>query len=164
MQNVYTIPEQPESILDGADISLHVAGRGRRLANLLIDSFLFDTIVSIVFVLSIKNIIDSGRQPNPDDMMNLVVPFYGYSFLFFIAYNTLFEWLSQGKSPGKLLTGTRAVNEDGTRIGFKKAILRTLCRLIPFEMFSALGSPSHPWHDSLTKTRVINERRSVLPS
>ncbi|HEX9513187.1 MAG TPA: hypothetical protein VF939_22005 [Puia sp.] len=33
---------------------------------------------------------------------------------------------------------------------------------VPFEVFSALGSPCHPWHDRWTDTLVIDERLSQL--
>jgi hypothetical protein len=36
-------------------------------------------------------------------------------------------------------------------------------RLVPFEQFSALGSPSYPWHDRWTKTIVIDEKLTTLP-
>jgi hypothetical protein len=38
---------------------------------------------------------------------------------------------------------------------FKDALLRSLCRLIPFEVFSGFGVP---WHDSLTNTMVVKKR------
>lgn len=36
-------------------------------------------------------------------------------------------------------------------------ILRTLCRLIPFEALSCLGEKSRGWHDRLSRTWVISE-------
>ena len=61
------------------------------------------------------------------------------------------------------MNGTRAVNEDGTRITFKTALLRSLSRLVPFEAFSALGAnPPYPWHDRWTGTYVIDETQSRL--
>jgi len=71
------------------------------------------------------------------------------------------EGLFKGKSLGKLITGTRAVNTDGTNISFKTALLRGLSRIVPFEPFSALGGPSHPWHDKWTNTYVIDEKLST---
>ena len=43
------------------------------------------------------------------------------------------------------------------------AFLRSLCRLVPFEPFSALKKPSYPWHDRWTRTLVIVEKLSNLP-
>ena len=72
------------------------------------------------------------------------------------------EALTGGRSLGKLITGTRAVNADGSAISMQTAFWRGLCRAVPFEAFSALGSPSYPWHDKWTNTYVIDLRQSVL--
>jgi hypothetical protein len=58
-----------------------------------------------------------------------------------------------------MITGTKAVNHDGSNISAKTAFLRTLCRLVPFEPFSAFGIP---WHDSWTHTHVIDVKQSQL--
>ena len=76
---------------------------------------------------------------------------------------------SSGKTLGKLITGTKAVNEDGSKLTFGKAVGRTLCRFIPFEVFSFLGGQDRPkgWHDRIPKTIVVSTRHpknSVAPS
>jgi uncharacterized RDD family membrane protein YckC len=58
---------------------------------------------------------------------------------------------------GKLITGSKVVRHDGTAIDWKDAVVRTLCRFIPFEAFSALGT--YPWHDQLSKTKVVKVRK-----
>jgi uncharacterized RDD family membrane protein YckC len=82
---------------------------------------------------------------------------------FFVFIIAILESVTGGKTLGKLITGTRAVNQDGTRVSPRTAILRCLSRMVPFEPFSALGSPSFPWHDRWTNTFVIDERESTLP-
>ena len=72
------------------------------------------------------------------------------------------EALFGGKSLGKLITRTRAVNDDGTRISTGTAFLRGLSRAVPFSAFSALGTPCYPWHDRWTHTLVIDEKASVI--
>ncbi|HEX2627520.1 MAG TPA: RDD family protein, partial [Chitinophagaceae bacterium] len=67
------------------------------------------------------------------------------------------EKLFQGYTIGKLLTGTRAVRNDGKELTWKDAIVRSLCRMIPFEVLS--GFAYRPWHDSITKTTVVQVRR-----
>jgi uncharacterized RDD family membrane protein YckC len=81
-----------------------------------------------------------------------------------MALMTAVEYFTHGKTLGKLFTRTRAVNDDGTRLTPKTAFLRSICRIIPFEAFSALGSPCYPWHDKLSKTYVIDDRTSSLPA
>ncbi len=93
---------------------------------------------------------------------------YVFSYLltitFFVFILAILESVSGGKDPWKIGSpGTRAVNQDGTRISARTAILRCLSRLVPFEPFSALGSPSFPWHDRWTNTYVVDERESTLP-
>jgi uncharacterized RDD family membrane protein YckC len=61
-----------------------------------------------------------------------------------------------GRTLGKLITGSKAVREDGTSLTWKDACLRSLSRMVPFEPFSALGGA--PWHDRWTKTTVVRTR------
>ncbi|HXB09635.1 MAG TPA: RDD family protein [Puia sp.] len=88
---------------------------------------------------------------------------YALAVSFHLVYYTVFEAATGGKTLGKFITRTRAVNADGTRLTIQTALLRNLCRLIPFEPFSAFGKPSYPWHDSLSKTLVVDETLSQLP-
>jgi len=74
----------------------------------------------------------------------------------YFATNFLMEGLSKGRSLGKVITRTVAVNKDLSRIGWKQAFMRSLCRLIPIEPLSGLGG--FPWHDEFTKTIVIRKR------
>jgi hypothetical protein len=60
-----------------------------------------------------------------------------------------------GRTIGKLSTNTIAITQDGTPFTFKHALVRSICRSIPFEQFSALGYM--PWHDSLSKTAVVKK-------
>ena len=71
------------------------------------------------------------------------------------------ETLFKGKSFGKLITGTRAVNLDGSLITVRTAMLRALSRAVPFDVFSALGTTCNPWHDKWTDTMVMDEKRST---
>ncbi len=72
------------------------------------------------------------------------------------------EAITKGRSLGKLITKTKAVNEDGTSISVSTAFTRGLSRAVPFNSFSALGNPPHPWHDKWTKTYVIDIKDSFI--
>jgi uncharacterized RDD family membrane protein YckC len=74
----------------------------------------------------------------------------------YVVYYTFCEKVFKGYTLGKLLTGTRAIREDGSELTFKDAILRSLSRLVPFEPFSGFGP--RPWHDSWTNTVVVKSR------
>ena len=56
---------------------------------------------------------------------------------------------------GKCVTGTTIVNETGERPGFGTILLRTFCRLIPFEALSFFGADARGWHDTITNTYVV---------
>lgn len=71
-------------------------------------------------------------------------------FLYHSSLETVF-----GKTVGKMITKTRVVDEGGDKINFSEAAVRSLCRFIPFEAFTFLGS-GLGLHDRLSKTRVIN--------
>jgi uncharacterized RDD family membrane protein YckC len=72
-----------------------------------------------------------------------------------VIYYTISEGVSKGRTIGKMVTGTIAIREDGVPFTFKDAFMRSLCRIIPFEPFSALGY--RPWHDSMSKTAVVKK-------
>ena len=71
----------------------------------------------------------------------------------------LTELIFKGKSFGKLITKTRVVMEDGSNPTYLDYLKRSFCRLIPFEAFSFLGSEGRGWHDSVSKTYVVDEVR-----
>jgi uncharacterized RDD family membrane protein YckC len=82
--------------------------------------------------------------------------------LMYSVYMALVETIFRGRSIGKFITGTKAVNEDGSSISFTTALARGFARIVPFEAFSALGNPSYPWHDKWCRTYVIDIKDSGL--
>jgi uncharacterized RDD family membrane protein YckC len=134
------------------------ASTGKRFANFLIDYVIFLLImggVGIVWVLTNPESFD--RMNNGNDfgfnLAGLVI--YGF-------YMSCIEAVTTGRSLGKLITGTKAVNEDGSNISAGTAFKRGLSRMVPFEIFSALGSPSYPWHDKWSHTYVIDIKKSSI--
>lgn len=78
------------------------------------------------------------------------------TLLLYALYMGASETIFNGRSLGKFVTGTRAVNLDGSAITGKTAFLRGLSRAVPFNAFSALGTPPNPWHDRWTDTMVVS--------
>lgn len=74
-----------------------------------------------------------------------------------IIYYTLFESIS-GKSLGKYITRTKVINLNGEKTVWTIILLRSVCRLIPFDQLSFLVSNEKGWHDKLSKTIVIEEQ------
>lgn len=138
------------------------ASTGKRLANYIIDLVSFYIIfVLLLFGILIEN--PEATETLQDDSVGTDLMFRLLTYILLALYVFLFELIFKGKSLGKLITGTRAVNEDGTPITPTTALLRALSRMVPFEQFSALGNPSHPWHDKWTRTYVIDEKASKIP-
>ena len=79
--------------------------------------------------------------------------------LVFVVISIFYYSLSEGlfgRSIGKIVTGTVVVDENGEKPSFGTIFKRTLCRLIPFDGFSFLGSRG--WHDSISDTYVVNKK------
>ena len=89
-------------------------------------------------------------QPDIQSLENSLI-----TLVVLIMSYTLLEGSTKGRTLGKLVTGTKAVKEDGSPIDWKDAFMRSLCRVVPFEPISALWG--HPWHDRWTRTLVVRE-------
>jgi uncharacterized RDD family membrane protein YckC len=163
MGNTSNAPNYNDTILDDVDYDLVQAGGWTRFGNLILDSIFFNICQAVFMAIYGMFESETARLTHTEGDMGY---FWGRvltQVLLSLFYYFAFETLTGGKTIGKYLTGTRAVNEDGTRISTKTALLRSLIRMIPFEFLSALGSPCYPWHDRWTKTYVVDERRSRLP-
>lgn len=77
------------------------------------------------------------------------------SYTFLVAYYFTMESLTN-KTLGKYITNTKVVMQNGEDPSSKDILIRSLCRLIPFDGFSFLGSIGKGWHDSISKTHVVN--------
>lgn len=134
------------------------ATQGQRFINFFIDNLLMRLALSYVTGLVIGKV---GFLLFPDFMyrMNdgennaiLFVLAYIIVIINYLVYYTLCEKLLRGYTLGKLITKTRAIRTDGDELTFIDALLRSLCRLVPCEVFSGFGVP---WHDRWTNTMVV---------
>ena len=138
------------------------ASQGQRFLNWLIDnllmrfglSYLSGTIVGFLMAKLFPEY--TMRIIYEQTTVDLVVISYSLAFFNYLVYYTFCEKVFKGYTLGKLITGTRAIRDDGQELTFKDAILRSLSRLVPFEAFS--GFADRPWHDSWTKTSVVKVR------
>lgn len=145
-----------------SDIHLVPAGTGQRFLNFFIDNLLmrfglsFLTSAGVGVLLGLffpEYILRISENPERGDMLLLA---YLIWIINTLLYYTICEKGFKGYTLGKLITGTRAIREDGNELTFKDALLRSLSRLVPFEAFSAFGG--YPWHDAWTKTMVVKSR------
>lgn len=144
----------------GAEHYLPVAPSGLRLANYLVDIILFYCIyLGAMFLIAMAVVYSSGDVESLNEFMDSgegKLCNYAAAYAVLIIVYTLIEGASGGRSLGKLITGTVAVREDGSRITWRDALMRSLCRCIPFEPLSGFGG--YPWHDKFTKTMVVRKR------
>lgn len=141
--NPYEAPQSDVSA-EGAYPPLGVtvdASKGARLVTLLIDWF---AILVIMFGIGIAMAVFDIQS---DQLGNVL----GWAVM--IGYYVGFEFLISA-TPGKLVTRTRVVGEDGSKPSLLRIFGRTLMRFVPFEPFS-LAFGDRAWHDSASRTRVV---------
>ncbi|MBN9383490.1 MAG: RDD family protein [Chitinophagaceae bacterium] len=157
-----SLTQQPEEhILSDFEVELDPAGRDLRFVNFIVDRLLFYLFSRgfNIFWGRFMTLVMYDEDYYVRYTLSLVVGLLLYG-LFMGATEALFK----GKTLGKVFTGTRVVNPDGTPVSIKMAFLRGFSRMVPFEPFSAFGGDwPRPWHDSWTNTYVVKERTSTLP-
>ena len=138
------------------------ATTGQRFLNFLIDNLLMRFGLSY-FTATIVGFFLGSLFPeftysliNGNNQLGLLLLAYIIAIFNYLVYYTFCEKVFNGYTLGKLITGTKAVREDGAPLTFKDSFMRSLIRLVPFEPFSGFGG--YPWHDNWTKTKVIKSR------
>lgn len=127
-----------------------VAGKMRRFINFVIDMFCFYALMLFVGVFIVLVFGEDRLNALFDGVYGIA-----FSVACYFAYYTLLEG-TFSFTIGKLLTGTRVVATVEGKSRYTQALMRTLCRHIPFEPFSLLASDENvAWHDSLAKTKVV---------
>jgi uncharacterized RDD family membrane protein YckC len=142
--------------------SMKVASGGKRFANLLIDNIIIQVLSAGAGFLLGMAYVSSKAAANEvltdDDEATLNIIGFALGIGIAVGYFAITEALFQ-RTLAKFVTGTIVVSSSGERPSFGQIVGRSFARLIPFEAFSFLGN-SNPvgWHDSLSGTRVIDNR------
>lgn len=148
--------------LDDPILQVIQATTGQRLLNYIADNLLMKYGLSYITGMLIGSVMSSVapelliRATSMENVWSFTLVSLLIGYINYIIYYTLCEKLFKGYTFGKLITGTRAVDKNGRELSFKDSLLRSLCRLVPFELFSGLNG--HPWHDRWTGTMVIKAR------
>jgi uncharacterized RDD family membrane protein YckC len=147
-----TNPYQPPAEDDAASAAPSSAdyveaSQGQRFANLVLDNIAF-IIFSAVLGAALQ-LVGLG-----DLLQGVFGNFFG--IITITVYYVVFEGI-WGRTPAKLITGTRVVHVDGGPPRFMQIVGRTLTRFVPLEPFSFLGSGTG-WHDRWSSTRVVRAR------
>lgn len=141
------------------------ASKGSRFANYIIDLIInMVFIYAIIFLISVLLYSISEDQYAVDEFfykMENINPFLDRlitgTFLALLYFIT--ETMLKGKTIGKYITKTRVVLEDGTNPTALDYLKRSFSRIIPFEAFSFLGADARGWHDTISKTYVVDAIR-----
>jgi uncharacterized RDD family membrane protein YckC len=148
----------------GDDLPLVLASRWQRFFNRIIDGAgvmlvgaLLGFVLGAAFAAADQQ--DALRALTHPGMLAELGFGIGSAVLYYTCFEALF-----GCTLGKLVTGTRVVDERGGPITWGQAFGRSLCRYIPFEPFSVLGSEDDEvrgWHDRIPRTFVVRRRGVV---
>lgn len=133
-----------------------LATQGQRFLNYIIDLIVQYLIIFVLgFIFTILSLLTG--YTGIMDWIGSMGDLEGYVVFFFVVilYYTLFESLCS-RTIGKYITKTIVVNEDGSKPDSQIILKRTLCRLIPFDGLSFLGS-GRGWHDSISDTYVVDK-------
>jgi uncharacterized RDD family membrane protein YckC len=149
MENSYSVNQTQPDLLDDYGVNLTRASAGQRFGN-----FIIDIIVYYGLFIGLGVVFSQILVVLATPLVNLVS---------LGLYFSLVELIFGGRTLGKMITGTRAVQEDGSPITASQAFARGFSRVVPFEAFSALGSGTYPWHDRWSHTYVIDIKESTLP-
>lgn len=128
------------------------AGKGFRFANFIIDTII-NTVIFYGAAVVIAMVWEQQGLEFLEDIRGTLL-----SFFLSFAYYAFFE-ATTSRTIGKMITGTKVVNEKGEQPALGQVLGRSLCRFIPFEAFSFLGQTGRGWHDSLARTYVIQTSR-----
>ena len=156
--------EQRDFLADEGDLNVqHIyATQGQRFVNWLVDNLLARFALSYLAGMGVGYILNMVAPDflydvvYGDNRAGLILLQYLIAAVTYVFYYTLCEKLFRGYTLGKLISGTRAIRQDGNELTVKDALLRSLSRIVPFEPFSGFNTLT--WHDSWTKTMVIQTR------
>ena len=136
-----------------------IASHNQRMLNFWIDKiFQFILIIGIFFVLTIIAFAteNDGLLYWMRDMGFFLQ--YLMGAVIAIVYYGLSETLMGGRTLGKFFSGTIVVTEDGSIPDSDVILKRSLCRVIPLEILTFLGTPCRGWHDSIPDVYVVDKK------
>ena len=108
---------------EGVQFELNHAGVGSRLVAAFVD--LVIQFVSLFILIALTGEIAGSADSAAVSALVIVEV-----VLVFAGYPILMEWLTHGRTVGKMWLGLRAVRDDGGPIGFRQALVRGLSGLL----------------------------------
>ena len=142
--------------LEQQSVIIRRASQNKRFANHVLDTiflfvfaFIFTIGVGIVVAIVAPDMLSIFDEDS--FLLNYLLTFCAGTI-----YYTGFEYLT-GRTVAKYITRTKVVTDKGGKPDFQSILVRSMCRFIPFEAFSFLGDGAAGWHDTISKTTVIEE-------
>jgi len=135
------------------------ATKGQRFANYIIDFIITSAVGFLIgfVVVWIDEFTGDYTLSNSIATMSTIEEYiFGYTISFI--YFSIIESITQ-RSLGKYATNTKVVVLSAEKPEVKDILLRSLCRMIPFDAFSFLGDSGRGWHDSLSNTYVVDIKK-----
>lgn len=134
-----------------------LATRGQRFFNCILDLLIVHTILASI----VTTVVIIGDVTNNYDLKAWVESTTLLERLFFwIVMLFLYYFLSEAyfaRTFAKYFTKTIVVTKEGLKPSYKIILLRTLCRFIPVEALTFLGSNVRGLHDLFSDTYVVRK-------
>ena len=136
-----------------------LATKGQRFANYLIDLVIHNIINLIPLIIGwfLYEFFGNADLSVWLDELDTIVDFL-ISYIIIVIYFMIMESLT-GRSIGKYVTDTKVLMADGSEPEPYAIFIRSISRLIPFEAFSFLGDVPKGWHDTISKTVVVDLKK-----
>lgn len=154
---------------EGVALNLERAGLGSRVVAASLDFVV--QMVALIVVILLDTLLVEGEEAMLTALVlvELVLVLAGYPIIF--------EWLTRGRTLGKMALGLRVVRDDGGPIGFRQALVRGLSGLLlekpgliaPFGTAIGMGliafsASSKRLGDMMAGTFVVRERAGAKAS
>lgn len=150
-------PKVQESRQEDGSVALHYVPvpKGTRFLNRLLDTLL----LILVMYNSYPNwdfLIESYFGYLPYVVTQVMLPIL-LGYILTVVYYLLMEYFFH-TSFSKVFTQTTVINALGGYPSFSTTWVRSLCRIIPFDSLSFLFGDKGGWHDTISKTGVVEDK------
>ncbi|PZR38286.1 MAG: hypothetical protein DI538_10060 [Azospira oryzae] len=149
-------PRVQQSTQEDGSVTLHYVpvSKGTRFLNRLFDALLFILIIYHSYqwwAYTFESFFDNTGYEVVQFMIVLL------EYFLMVVYYLIMEYFFH-TSFGKVFTQTTVINAQGGYPSFTTTLVRSLCRLIPFDSLSFLFGNGSGWHDRLSNTGVVEDK------
>ncbi len=117
---------------EGVPIELVLAGLGSRFAAIFIDTMIQIILIAILFFIYVVSKAESVIGQNSTLSYILTFFYIVINFIIYFGYFIIFEMLTGGRSPGKLMAKIKVVDINGKGLTFRASLIRNLVRIIDY--------------------------------